>query len=74
VALCFGIRDVILLPKSEFVLTYWLYRSSLCLWQVIHSFIHSFISGSTVLLRTLAASHRRFRNLIKTLGRTPLDE
>jgi hypothetical protein len=24
--------------------------------------------------RTLAASHRRFRNLVKTLGRTPLDE
>jgi hypothetical protein len=32
------------------------------------------ISGSTVLVRTLAASHRRFRNLIKTHGRTPLDE
>jgi hypothetical protein len=32
------------------------------------------ISGSTVLVRTLAASHRRFRNPIKTLGRTPLDE
>jgi hypothetical protein len=28
------------------------------------------ISGSTVLARTLAASHRRFRNLIKTLGGT----
>jgi hypothetical protein len=25
-------------------------------------------------LRTLAASHRRFFNLIKTLARTPLDE
>jgi hypothetical protein len=32
------------------------------------------ISGSTVLVRTLAASRRRFRNLIKTLGRIPLDE
>jgi hypothetical protein len=32
------------------------------------------ISGSTVLVRPLAASHRRFRNLIKTLVRTPLDE
>jgi hypothetical protein len=32
------------------------------------------ISGSTVLVRTLAASHWRFRNLIKTLGMTPLDE
>jgi hypothetical protein len=31
------------------------------------------ISGSTVLVRTLAASHRRFRNLTKILGRTPLD-
>jgi hypothetical protein len=32
------------------------------------------ISGSTVLVRTLAVSHRRFRNLKKALGRTPLDE
>jgi hypothetical protein len=32
------------------------------------------ISGSAVLVRTLAASHWRFRNLIKTLGRTPFDE
>jgi hypothetical protein len=32
------------------------------------------ISGSTFLVRTLAASHGRFRNFIKTLGRTPLDE
>jgi hypothetical protein len=32
------------------------------------------ISGSTVLVRTLAASHWRFCNLIKTLGRTPLNE
>jgi hypothetical protein len=32
------------------------------------------ISGSTVLVRTLAASHWSIRNLIKTLGRTPLDE
>jgi hypothetical protein len=32
------------------------------------------VSDSTVLVRTLAASHWRFRNLIKILGRTPLDE
>jgi hypothetical protein len=32
------------------------------------------ISNSTVLARTLSASHMRFRYLIKTLGRTPLDE
>jgi hypothetical protein len=32
------------------------------------------INGCTVLARTLAASHRRFRNLFKALGRTPLDE
>jgi hypothetical protein len=32
------------------------------------------ISGSTVLERTLAASHWMFRNLIKTHGRTPLGE
>jgi hypothetical protein len=32
------------------------------------------VSGSTVLVRTLAASHRRSRNRIKTLGRTSLDE
>jgi hypothetical protein len=32
------------------------------------------ISGSTVLERTLAASHRRFHNLIETFGRTPWDE
>jgi hypothetical protein len=32
------------------------------------------ISGCPVLVRTLAASHRRFHNLIKTLGRTPLDK
>jgi hypothetical protein len=32
------------------------------------------ISGSVVLVRTLAASLRRFRNLMKTLGRTPLEE
>jgi uncharacterized protein YaaR (DUF327 family) len=31
------------------------------------------ISGSTVLTRTLAASHRRFRYLINIPGRTPLD-
>jgi hypothetical protein len=32
------------------------------------------IIGSTLLVRTLAVSHRRFRNLIKTHGRTPLDQ
>jgi hypothetical protein len=32
------------------------------------------ISGSAVLVRTFAVSHWRFRNLIKTLGRTPSDE
>jgi hypothetical protein len=32
------------------------------------------ISGSTVLVRTLSGLHRRFRNLIKTLGRTTLEE
>jgi hypothetical protein len=32
------------------------------------------ISVSTVLLRILVASHRKFRNLIKTLGKTPLNE
>jgi hypothetical protein len=37
----------------------------------IHKII---ISGSTVLVRTLAASHRRFRNLIRTCVRTPLDK
>jgi hypothetical protein len=31
-------------------------------------------SSSTVLVRTFAAPHRMFRNLIKTRGRTPLDE
>jgi hypothetical protein len=31
------------------------------------------ISGSRDLVRTVAASHRRFRNLVKTLCRTPLD-
>jgi hypothetical protein len=36
--------------------------------------VNFIISGCTVLVRTLAASHRRFRILIKTLGRTPLDE
>jgi hypothetical protein len=32
------------------------------------------ISGSIVLVRDLAATHRRFRNLIKTLDITPSDE
>jgi len=32
------------------------------------------MSSSTVLVRTLAASIHKFRNRIKTLGRTPLDE
>jgi hypothetical protein len=32
------------------------------------------ISGSIVFVRILVASHRRFRNLIKKLGRPPLDE
>jgi hypothetical protein len=32
------------------------------------------ISGPTVLVSTLTASHWRFRNLSKTIGRTPLDE
>jgi hypothetical protein len=32
------------------------------------------ITGSIVLARTSAALHRKFRNLIQTLGRTPLDE
>jgi hypothetical protein len=32
------------------------------------------ISGSTDLVRTLTVSHWRFRNLVKTHGRTPLDE
>jgi hypothetical protein len=31
------------------------------------------ISGSTVLVRTLTASHRRFRNLIKLLVKNLLD-
>jgi hypothetical protein len=43
-----------------------------CITSVINIII--IISGSTVLVRTLAASHRRFRNLFWTLGRTPLDE
>jgi hypothetical protein len=34
---------------------------------------HHNISGSTVLVRTLAASDQRFRNLITTLDRTPLE-
>jgi hypothetical protein len=38
------------------------------------SLIIIIISGSTVFVSTLAASHRRFRNLIKPLGRTPLGE
>jgi hypothetical protein len=37
------------------------------------TFLFIIISGSTVLVRILAALHRRFRNL-KTLGRAPLDE
>jgi hypothetical protein len=32
------------------------------------------VSDSTVLVRTLVDSHQRFRNLIKTHGRTALDE
>jgi hypothetical protein len=32
------------------------------------------ISGCTVLVRTFAALHRRFRNLVKTHFRTPLNE
>jgi hypothetical protein len=32
------------------------------------------ISGSTVLVRTLAASHWRFRNIINTLARTTFNE
>jgi ABC-type uncharacterized transport system fused permease/ATPase subunit len=32
------------------------------------------ISAYTVHVRTSAASHRRFRDLINTVGRTPLDE
>jgi hypothetical protein len=41
---------------------------------VVIAVIIIIISGSIALVRTLAASHRRFRNLIKTLGKTPLDE
>jgi hypothetical protein len=36
--------------------------------------IRSSSSCFSVLIRTFAASHRRFRNLIKTHGRTPLNE
>jgi hypothetical protein len=32
------------------------------------------IGGSTVFVTTLTSSHRRFHDLIKTLGRAPLDE
>jgi hypothetical protein len=32
------------------------------------------ISGSTVLVRNLAASHLWFRNLTMTRGRAPLDD
>jgi hypothetical protein len=35
---------------------------------------HHIISGSTVLVRALATSHRRYRYLIKIIDRTPLDE
>jgi hypothetical protein len=47
------------------------------LWLIIYIFIIIVISDSTVLVRTLAATHSRFRNVIKTLGltlMTPLDE
>jgi hypothetical protein len=45
------------------------------MWQyIIIIIIIIIISGSTVLVRILAASHRRLRNLIKTLCITPLDE
>jgi hypothetical protein len=40
----------------------------------LHGQWHIVISGSTVLVRTLAVSHLRFRNLVETLPRTPLDE
>jgi hypothetical protein len=39
-----------------------------------HLHLTVIISGPTVLVRTLAASHGNFRNLIKTLGRTALDD
>jgi hypothetical protein len=32
------------------------------------------ISGSTVLIRTLATLRRKFYNLVKTIARNPLDE
>jgi hypothetical protein len=32
------------------------------------------IGGSTVFVRTWTSSHRRFHDLIKTLGRASLDE
>jgi hypothetical protein len=38
------------------------------------TFIIIIVSGSTVLVRALAPSHRRFRNLIKTFCRTTLAE
>jgi hypothetical protein len=41
---------------------------------IIITIIFFFFSGSTVLVRTLAASHRRFRNLITTNVSTPLEE
>jgi hypothetical protein len=39
-----------------------------------YNFIIIIISAYTVHVRTSAASHRRFRDLINTVGRTPLDK
>jgi hypothetical protein len=56
------------MPTSTYVTSFMLYADS----SLKSSSSSS--CGSTALARTLAASHRKFRNLIKTLGRTPLDE
>jgi hypothetical protein len=52
----------------------WYLRTSLPSLLMPLYYITIIISVSTVLVRTLTASHWRFRNLIMTLGRTPLDK
>jgi signal transduction histidine kinase len=60
------------LPRFQTV--YYCYDIIIVVVVVVVVVIIIIVSGSTVRVRTFAASQRRLRNLVKTLSRAPLDE
>jgi hypothetical protein len=67
-------RDSVVVANTEYTISSPWNRTCLVSHSSLLVVIVVIISGSTVLVRTLAASHQRIRNLIMALGTTPLDK